>query len=204
MTTNDIINYYANLLIIQYANKPKAYATIQALVKMVVMDQLPVAVQGAFDLSTASGVQLDVLAKYAGVTRTSSGLGVTVTLTDAELRTLIQFAIIVNNSGSALGDFVPPLAEFFPNSIYIFDHKTMRISFLLDSDIGSIALIQAVLIQNLLPKPMGVRKTVIYTSDILFFGMRTYLANTTNIRPFNSYASSPQPTWKWLSYQMAV
>ena len=204
MTLQQLIDYYANLLIIQYANRPKAYATIQALVDMVVMDQLPVQVEAAFSIDTSVGVQLNIIGKYAGVTRTAVGLGFNVTLNDADFRQLIRLAIVVNNNGSALGDIVPALVSFFPNAILTFDHQHMRMSFLIDSNIGSIDLIRSVLIQNLLPKPMGVRKTVIYNPDILFFGMRTYVANTTNIRPFNSYSSSPQPTWTWLDYSMAI
>lgn len=59
MTTQDIINYYSNLLNLQYLGKPKAYATIQAIVTPVVMPQgsntalpsLPLAVQDAFNLN---------------------------------------------------------------------------------------------------------------------------------------------------------
>lgn len=42
MSTQDLINYYANLLILQYIGKPKAYATIQTLVNPVVMPQTSV------------------------------------------------------------------------------------------------------------------------------------------------------------------
>lgn len=39
MNTNELIDYYANLLALQYVGKPKAYATIQTLVTPVVMPQ---------------------------------------------------------------------------------------------------------------------------------------------------------------------
>lgn len=59
MTTLELIAYYANLLIFQYLGKPKAYATIQALVTGVVMPQVStqeitlsgVATSGSFSLS---------------------------------------------------------------------------------------------------------------------------------------------------------
>jgi len=58
-STQDLINYYANLLILQYNGKPKAYATIQTLVTPVVMPQISVetisfsgvAASGAFVLA---------------------------------------------------------------------------------------------------------------------------------------------------------
>lgn len=42
MTTQQLINYYANLLILQYIGKPKAYATIQKLVTPVLLPQTTV------------------------------------------------------------------------------------------------------------------------------------------------------------------
>jgi hypothetical protein len=39
MTTQELINYYADLLILQYVGKPRAYATIQTLVTPVIMPQ---------------------------------------------------------------------------------------------------------------------------------------------------------------------
>lgn len=61
MTTQELIDYYANLLILQYIGQPRAYATIQALVEPTIMDQLPITVQNAFDLETAVGAQLDTI-----------------------------------------------------------------------------------------------------------------------------------------------
>jgi hypothetical protein len=46
-TDQELIDYYADLLILQYKQKPKAYATIQTIVKNVIMNQLPVAVENA-------------------------------------------------------------------------------------------------------------------------------------------------------------
>ena len=39
MTTQDLVNYYANLLILQYVGKPKAYATIQNLASSAIIPQ---------------------------------------------------------------------------------------------------------------------------------------------------------------------
>lgn len=64
-----IIDYYMNLLIIQYHEKPKAKATIQAYVKALLADGLMLDVDTAFNLDTAVGVQLDTIGKYVGVDR---------------------------------------------------------------------------------------------------------------------------------------
>lgn len=51
MTTQEIIDYYANLLVLQYLGQPNAYATIQNVVTGPVMDQIPTQVQNAFNLN---------------------------------------------------------------------------------------------------------------------------------------------------------
>jgi hypothetical protein len=70
--TQTLQDYYSNLLILQYHNKPKAVATIKALAGLAAYDGLPFAVRDAFDINTASGKQLDVLGKYIGFSRFAS------------------------------------------------------------------------------------------------------------------------------------
>lgn len=65
----EIIDYYTNLLIIQYHEKIKAKATIQALITALLADGLILDVDRAFDLDTAVGAQLDTIGKYVGVDR---------------------------------------------------------------------------------------------------------------------------------------
>lgn len=65
----DLIQYYANLLIIQYANCPKAIATIKLIADTVLADGIVQDIQNAYNIDTAVGVQLDVVGKYAGVDR---------------------------------------------------------------------------------------------------------------------------------------
>jgi hypothetical protein len=62
------ISYYVRLLIFQY-QLPKAQATIAILIKQLMMDGLPTAVQNAFNVNTAVGPQLDTLGKYIGIPR---------------------------------------------------------------------------------------------------------------------------------------
>ena len=101
-TTEEIVEYYVNLLIIQYIQKAKARVHIASLVRPVIMDQLPVQVQDAFDINTAEGVQLDVLGKYTGVNRNTRTFSGTITLSDKDFRFFIRFEVIKNNSGSDL------------------------------------------------------------------------------------------------------
>jgi hypothetical protein len=64
-----ISDYYANLLIIQYNELPKAKATMQLLVESLLAEDIVLDVRDAFNLETATGVQLDILGKYIGVDR---------------------------------------------------------------------------------------------------------------------------------------
>ena len=68
-----IENYYANLLIIQYRNKPKARATIKLGVDLYLADGLVFDLQNVLDIDTAQGVQLDLIGKILGCSRNIFG-----------------------------------------------------------------------------------------------------------------------------------
>jgi len=74
---NDIkikfIQYYQNLLIIQYFDKPKARATIGLWAEQFVADALVWQLERAFDVETAIGEQLTILGKLVGVDRVQYG-----------------------------------------------------------------------------------------------------------------------------------
>lgn len=223
MTTQQILDYYANLLIIQYLDQPRAFATIQTLVEPVIQDQLPTKVENAFELTTAEGVQLDVIGKYVGVTRTIQTPQGQLTLDDTDFLTLIQMAIIRNSSGSSLNTIQNLLHQYFPGEIFVFDHKDMRMSYLINTGVGSPTLLQFFIQEGLLPKPMGVQlSALIYTAPLKFFGMvsakdvaayaaqnsisiddaANAIAALNNIYPFNT-AAAPI-TGRWLSAQLGV
>lgn len=65
----DIIEYYKNLLILQYRNKAKAVATIENIAKIILQDNILLNIESAFNPETAVGKQLDILAKYLGLDR---------------------------------------------------------------------------------------------------------------------------------------
>lgn len=205
MTNQAIIDYYATLLIIQYANKQKAVDTIKALVTPVVMDQLPIAVQDAFDLETAEGVQLDTIGKYQNITRFGTSFEGPITLSDSDFRQLIKFAIIKNTGKSSLADIQNLLSLFFPGTFLVFDNQNMQMSFFFNSTFGSRQLAEMIVIQDLLPKPMAVGVgSVIYAPFIdNFFGFRSYTVEYPNVKGFNSY-SDYQTDWPWLNYSYAI
>ena len=133
---------------------------------------------------------------------TTSGIA---TLDDADFRQLIKFAIIRNTFGSDLDSIQKLLKQFFDGQVFVFDYLEMRMSYFIDEDIGSLDLINAVISQGLLPKPMGVTLSSTIYNPILdtFFGYRTYLLNTPNNTPFNSYGDY-QTDRPWLSYDDAI
>ena len=65
----ELLNYYSNLLTIQYNGKPKAKATIEMLVKLLWANNTLHQIRDAFDVNTAVGTQLDILGMWVGVDR---------------------------------------------------------------------------------------------------------------------------------------
>lgn len=206
MTTQELIDYYVNLLIIQYHGKPKAVATIEALLKPIIMDKLLIEVQNGFDLTTAVGVQLDTLGKYIGVTRDGYGFsGQAISLDDADFKTLLLFAIVSNSSDSSHASIKENLFNAFGSDVQVFDGESMNISYYLDVSLGTEDLIQLLVTQNLLPKPMAVGLASVIYTDIAdgFFGYRTYSLAAGASTPFNTY-DDYNLTWRWLSYADAL
>ena len=206
MTDQDIIAYYANLLILQYREKPKAYATIEALVALAIMNQLPVDVLNGFDFDTAEGDQLDVIGKYVGVSRTGLIFSGFTTLSDTDYRQVLKIQIVQNNNGSSLFDIQELLNEWFGGGLLVFDYQNMAMSYLMDASAGSLTVAEFIVMQNLLPKPMAVQlASLIYiqiTDEV--FGFVSYeIPSNVNITGFNTYEDYDTDTI-WLDYSDAV
>lgn len=69
-----VLNYYANLLIYQYRGMSKAYQTIQMVANQSICDGLFFALSTAFNLNTAVGAQLTIIGKIVGVPRNVFGI----------------------------------------------------------------------------------------------------------------------------------
>ena len=68
-----IINYYVNLLIIQYHDKPKAKATIALFINLIWANMIIFQIRDGFDLRNAKGVQLDIIGAWVGINRYYNG-----------------------------------------------------------------------------------------------------------------------------------
>jgi hypothetical protein len=203
VTNQELIDYYKDLLILQYRGKTRARGQIDAFVKQVVADQLTFAVQLAFNIDTAEGQQLDIIGKYAGVQRVNRFI----TLNDSDFRTFIKLQIVKNSNGSSLYDIQLLINEFFADQVFVFDYQTMRMSYLIDEDQWSSSLEQLSQELDIFPFPMAVeRGATIYAPALAlkkFFGFRTYLYDTENNSLFNTY-DDYQFGWPWLTYEYAT
>ena len=74
MTTEELKQYYTDLLIIQYKRMPNSRATIALLAGEAIADQVILHTRDAFNLDTAVGPQLDFLGALVGQTRYVHGL----------------------------------------------------------------------------------------------------------------------------------
>ena len=110
MTNEELINYYTNLLIIQYAGQPNAQATIAAVARSSMIYELIRSVENAYNVDTALGPQLDVLGKYVGASREVTGSAFT--------RTYFGFTLYGTSppytgiSGFMLYGDIPPDVQF--------------------------------------------------------------------------------------------
>lgn len=191
MTNDGLIKYYANLLINQYIGQPNAYATIQALASIAIINQLPAAIRDGFTLGSAVGTQLDILGKYVGVTRSGQGFTGPITLNDTDFTKLVQLKIIENNADASLATIQSLLVKFIPNAIRVFDTKSMHLNYWLNPTLGTQGLAELIIAENLLPKPMGVSVgAVVYAPfTTKFFAFRTTYGQNVHGQGFNSVSN---------------
>jgi len=203
MTDVQVAEYYADLLILQYKGKPRAYETVKAFVQELIDGQLTTAIQNAFDINTAVGVQLDIIGKYAGVTRQGYNFTGPMTLNDEDYRKIIKLKIIQNNSGSSLYDIKNLLALYFAGQIRVFDYRDMTMSYYVKASFGSKELVEFFIKKDLLPTPMAVGNGgTIYDQNLKFYSFRTYYAVSAGY-PFNTYTSYNESA-PWITYKYAL
>lgn len=71
--TENVKNYYSNLLILQYRNKPKASATIKLGAGVYLADGLIFELNDILNINTAQGAQLDLIGQILGCPRNIYG-----------------------------------------------------------------------------------------------------------------------------------
>lgn len=195
------VDYVAPLLVVETSTidtgEPEITETDQILLLQI---------QDAFNPTTAIGDQLDVIGKYVGVTRTAQGVTGPITLGDDDYRTLIRLAVLTNSAQSDLATIQDLIFTFFAGQMQVFDYQNMRMSYLISTSLGSTELIQMMVSQNLLPRPMAVQVAAIIYAPVInqFFGFCTYEIPTPGgINPFNTYEVY-ETDWPWLLYENAI
>lgn len=167
---------------------------------------LPLAVQNAFDLETAVGVQLDILGKYTGAKREIVLKNQTIILSDDEFRVLIKFAIARNNAGTSLANAENIFNQFFPGNFIIFDYKTMYVSFIFGSSIANKNVFLAIIEEGILPIPMAVGYNAIIPPVVgQFFGYSFYDEDGEphGNKPYNDYDDFHED-WIYLTYDDVI
>lgn len=199
-TTDGFIIYGTTNLLTTGTNTLLNGANAVSLTLSAVDETLPIAVQNCFALDYAVGKQLDILGKYIGVTRSANTRIGYVTLNDTDYLTFLKFAIVQNNSGSSMADIEFNMNLIFPGQFLIFDYKSMYMSYVLSSTLGSSSFFAILVQENLLPRPMAVGVSVIVTPIVAnFFGFNSQFRPHVNNKPFNRY-SAFDTTWRFLSY----
>lgn len=203
MTDQQVIAEYIKLLILQYVGKQKISGHVGALVDLVISGQLPNQIEQAFDPATAIGAQLDVIGKWAGVSREGFSFSGPMVLNDEDYRKIINLKVIKNSSGSSLSEIKDLLRLYFENLIRVFDYQDMSMSYYVSSAFGSQELVEFFINKDLLPSPMAVGVgSIIYHPTLKFFSFRTYRQESRGF-PFNTYASYNE-NWPWLTYGYAL
>ena len=194
-------SYYSNLLIMQYHNKPKAKATIEATVGLL-PDDLIMEVINGFDIETAVGKQLDILGEYVGVDRYYLVDNQAELLNDEDYRILIKLKAISNTSDLSHKSLEEALYNFFGNSVRMDSDDNMEMTYFVPKN--KTPIIQAAIQKEVLPRPMGVRCSYIIEYDKRFFGFCTYQNQTafykTGFRTYNN----PNKVGEVLTYSKRI
>lgn len=189
-SSQDIKDYYANLLIIQYRNLPNARGTIESLVGESYADGISLDVLNAFDLETAVGQQLDILGKYIGLSRQVKIFlpNQTTRLNDDDYRTLLKLKLITNNGRASTGEIKKSLYELFPDTIRVYDNRDMSYTYFVSDTLQD--LMTVIVSEELLPLPMSVEYRLIFVSkDVTkFFGFSNYTGINNNPNGFTRYS----------------
>lgn len=193
--------YYSNLLILQYHSKPRAKATIEAVVSLL-PDDLIQEVTNGFDIETAVGKQLDMLGEYIGVDRFYIESNEIKVLDDEDYRIILKLKAVCNTCNLSHKSLDESLYNFFGNTIRMDSSGNMEMTYFVPKNKTPIIL--AAIQKEVLPRPMGVRCSYIIEYDKKFFGFCTYQNQTavykTGFRDYNN----PSKTGEVLTYSKRI
>lgn len=204
MTTQDLIEYYVGLLILQYRALTNACATVALWIGEFVQNQIVSQVRDAFNLATAQGAQLNILGQYRGIPRVIFGISpglfwalvgyltpspgsfpgwarytyttppsdrwlryadldnVPYSLTDAQMRLMIQLKAAFDFWDGTLGNLDNILYSFFGTNVSVLDNQDMSMTYQhLTSDPDPNQLFEIAVTAGILPHNAGVSFSVV-------------------------------------------
>lgn len=193
-----LLDYYTSLLIMQYRELTKAKSHIELYANVALGNLLIWQLERAFDVDTAVGAQLDILAKYVGCQRSVSnyiigrkyfelnncnnlsfesingfseagnttlnwglifyglnGAANRYTMNDSELRTMIKFLIIKNNTRGTFSNVLSTVYNTFGSDILLTDNLNMTWTIKVPQTYSNVLSI--CISQNYFPRPVGIR-----------------------------------------------
>jgi hypothetical protein len=155
-------SYYQGLLTSEYSPGPSPQFNAWLAAVLSIANDISNclnSITAAFDLSSAVGVQLDILGQIIGISRTVNfqpSDSVSPILDDATYRILLLATIAQNRWDGTIGSLYPIWAELFPSGrITIIDHQDMTATILVT---GAFTSITQDLITNglIVPRPQAV------------------------------------------------
>lgn len=164
MTINEFLDYYANLLIIQYRGDTKADATIRVLTRIAagLIFNVALEIPNKYNIDTATGAQLDLLGTIIGIPR---DLNIGYNTPDETYRYFLKFKIIRNVSTTGTNKMENNIYNAFNGDIIIVNNYDMTIDYILMKGVDELTKQVILANQNLLPTPTGVGLKIIFNID---------------------------------------
>jgi len=123
---DNLVDYYQNLLIMQYHDLPRAMDTIGDVSRETLSDMVWKAVRDCFDYQTAIGIQLDILGRYVGALRKTEDSS---DLSDSDLRFLIKMKAIKNSTDNSMKSIDDYMWQFFGNTVNVVNNGDMSMTY---------------------------------------------------------------------------
>lgn len=147
----EVKEYYASLLILQYRNKPKARATVQLGAELYLADGLVFQIQDLLDVDKAVGNWLNLIGKLVGAPRNVPDIGL---LNDEDYRILIKFKIAYNVMRASNKDMDDALYSLFGGDVILNNNQDLTINYIVADSIET--PLKAALILGYLTSPIGI------------------------------------------------
>lgn len=146
----DVKEYYANLLILQYRGKIKARETVKEGINIYMGDTVLFQLQDILDIDVAEGAQLDIIGKILDCPRIVDW----VNLDDDDYRTLLKFKAIINVLRGSEAEMDEVYWNVFGDDILLKNNHDLTITYVVSSNIESV--VKIALDRGYLRAPEGV------------------------------------------------